>query len=334
MNNYLSNFPLHRARRLRSKKWIRNLIQETAFSVKDLIYPIFVSYEKKSTEIKSMPGIFRYNLEEALDLALEAKELGINAVALFPEVPKKLKDENGSEALNKNNIICNLVEKIKTNAPSLGVICDIALDPYTLSGHDGILEDGKIINDKTVKILCEQALINSQAGCDIVAPSDMMDGRIVQIRNYLDKCNQEDTLIMSYTAKYASSMYSPFRDAISASTNLGIDNKNTYQMDASNIKEAIKEASMDIREGADILLVKPGIMYLDVLKEIKRNFNFPTFSYQVSGEYSMIKNAIISGTFKKEDILIETMICFKRAGADAIISYFALEIAQMLKNGH
>ena len=333
MNNYLSNFPLHRPRRLRSNKWIRNLVQETRILVNDLIYPIFVTYETKSSEIKSMPGIFRYNIEEALDLSLKAKELGINAVALFPEVPKELKDENGSEAVKVNNIICRLVEKIKMNSSSLGVICDVALDPYTSSGHDGLIENGEIVNDKTVDLLCEQALINAQAGCDIVAPSDMMDGRIKKIRNFLDQNNKQETLIMSYAVKYSSSMYAPFREAISASSNLGADKKKSYQMDFCNINEALKEASMDIKEGADILLVKPGIMYLDVLKEVKKTFKYPTFSYQVSGEYSMLKNAILSGTFNEEDILLETACCFKRAGADAIITYFALDIAKILKKG-
>ena len=333
MNNYLSNFPLHRPRRLRSNKWIRNLVQETTILVNDLIYPIFVTYENKSSEIKSMPGIFRYNIEEALDLSQKAKELGINAVALFPEVPKELKDERGSEALKVNNIICRLVEKIKINSPSLGVICDVALDPYTTSGHDGLVENGKIINDKTLDLLCEQALINSQAGCDIVAPSDMMDGRIKKIRNFLDQNNKQETLIMSYAVKYSSSMYAPFREAISASSNLGEDKKKSYQMDFCNINEALKEASMDIKEGADILLVKPGIMYLDVLKEVKKTFKHPTFSYQVSGEYFMLKKAILSGIFNEEDILLETSSCFKRAGADAIITYFALDIAKILKKG-
>ena len=333
MNNYLSNFPLHRARRLRSKKWIRSLVKEKTISIEDFIYPIFVSYDSKSTEIKSMPGVFRYNIEEALDMSLKAKDLGINAVALFPEVPQTLKDENGTEALNSDNIICKLVEKIKTHCPSLGVICDVALDPYTLSGHDGIVSNGEVLNDKTVEVLCDQALLNAQAGCDIVAPSDMMDGRILKIRNFLDQNNKKETLIMSYSAKYSSSMYAPFRDAISASSNLGEDKKKSYQMDISNINEALRGASMDIKEGADILLVKPGIMYLDVLKEIKNTFKFPTFSYQVSGEYTMIKNSIMSKTFQEQDILLETALCFKRAGADAIISYFALDIAKLLKQG-
>ena len=333
MNNYLSNFPLHRPRRLRKKKWIRNLVRENTIGPDDFIFPIFVTYNNKSTEIKSMPGVKRLNIEEAFDLSQIAKELGINAVAIFPEVPRNIKDESGKEALNRHNIVCRLVEKIKKNSPSLGVICDIALDPYTTSGHDGLIENSKVVNDKTVTVLCEQALINAEAGCDIVAPSDMMDGRVEKIRNYLDKNNKEETLIMSYAVKYSSNLYGPFRSAVSAASELGPDQKKTYQMDYGNIDEALKEASLDIKEGADILLVKPGIMYLDVLKEVKNTFKYPTFSYQVSGEYSMLKHAILSGEYNEKEILMETFLCFKRAGADAIISYFALDIAKILKKG-
>ena len=216
MNNYLSNFPLHRPRRLRKNKWIRNLVRENTIGPDDFIFTIFVTYNNKSTEIKSMPGIKRLNIEEAFDLSQIAKELGINAVAIFPEVPENIKDESGKEALNTYNIVFKLVEKIKKNSPSLGVICDIALDPYTTSGHDGLIENSKVINDKTVTVLCEQALINAEAGCDIVAPSDMMDGRVEKIRNYLDKHNKEETLIMSYAVKYSSNLYGPFRSAVSA----------------------------------------------------------------------------------------------------------------------
>ena len=333
MNNFLSNFPLHRPRRLRKNKWTRKLVRESYITPNDFILPIFVTYEKQSTDIKLMPGIKRLNVEDAFDLSQKAKELGINAVAIFPEVPSKIKDETGKEALNNNNIVCRLVEKIKKFSPSLGVICDIALDPYTTSGHDGLIENGEIINDKTVNVLCEQALINADAGCDIIAPSDMMDGRVEKIRNYLDTNNKQNTLIMSYAVKYSSNLYAPFRNAVSAATKLGHDKKNTYQMDYGNINEALREASLDIKEGADILLIKPGIMYLDGLKEVKSTFNYPTFSYQVSGEYSMLKNAILSGEYDEKEILMETFLCFKRAGADAIVSYFALDIAKILKNG-
>ena len=333
MNNFLSNFPLHRPRRLRKNKWTRKLVRESYITPNDFILPIFVTYEKQSTDIKLMPGIKRLNIEDAFDLSQKAKEFGINAVAIFPEVPSKIKDETGKEALNSNNIVCRLVEKIKKFSPSLGVICDVALDPYTTSGHDGLIENGEVINDKTINVLCEQALTNADAGCDIIAPSDMMDGRVEKIRNYLDKNNKQNTLIMSYAVKYSSNLYAPFRNAVSAATQLGHDKKNTYQMDYGNINEALREASLDIKEGADILLIKPGIMYLDVLKEVKSTFNYPTFSYQVSGEYSMLKNAILSGEYNEKEILMETFLCFKRAGADAIISYFALDIAKILKKG-
>ncbi len=333
MNNYLSNFPLHRPRRLRQNKWIRKLVRENTIGPDDFIFPIFVTYSNKSTEIKSMPGVKRLNIEEALDLSQEAKELGINAVAIFPEVPKNIKDESGKEALNRSNIVCRLVEKIKKHSPSLGVICDIALDPYTTSGHDGLIENSKIVNDKTVSVLCEQALINAEAGCDIVAPSDMMDGRVEKIRHYLDENNKEETLIMSYAIKYSSNLYSPFRSAVSASSKLGPEKKKTYQMDYGNINEALKEASLDIKEGTDILLIKPGIMYLDVLREVKNTFKYPTFSYQVSGEYSMLKRAILSGEYNEKELLMETFLCFKRAGADAIISYFALDMVKILNKG-
>ena len=333
MNNYLSNFPLHRPRRLRKNKWIRNLVRENTIVPDDFIYPIFVTYSNHSTEIKSMPGVKRLNIEEAFDLSQKAKELGINAVAIFPEVSNNKKDELGKEALNRSNIVCRLVEKIKKYSPSLGIICDVALDPYTTSGHDGLIENGKVVNDKTVSVLCEQALVNAEAGCDIIAPSDMMDGRIEKIRNYLDKNNKEETLIMSYAVKYSSNLYGPFRNAVSAASELGPDKKKTYQMDYGNINEALKEASLDIKEGTDILLIKPGIMYLDVLREVKNTFKYPTFSYQVSGEYSMLKNAILSGEYDEKEILMETFSCFKRAGADAIISYFALDIAKILNKG-
>ena len=332
MNSFLSNFPLSRPRRLRKEPWIRQLIQETYLNTSDLIYPIFITYNKKSSAIDSMPGIKRLNIDEAVVCANNAYELGIKAVALFPEVPEDLKNDQGTEALNEENIICKTVKKIKENIKGLGVICDVALDPYTTSGHDGIVINNKIDNDKTVEILCKQALVNANAGCDIIAPSDMMDGRIKVIRKYLDQYSFQDILIMSYAAKYASSYYGPFRNAISASSGLGKDKKKTYQMDYNNTNEALKEVSLDIKEGADIILVKPGMPYLDVLSSIKKSFKLPTFSYQVSGEYSMLKKAINDNVFKSEEVIIETLSCFKRAGADAIITYFALEAAALLNN--
>ncbi len=330
MHNYLSNFPLSRLRRVRSEEWIRQLVNESNLSINDLILPIFINYHKKSTKIDTMPGISRYCLNDAIEVANAAKEIGIKAIAIFPEVPTEKKDANGSEALNDNNIVCKAIRKIKENIKNLGVICDIALDPYTLSGHDGILEDGKVNNDKTVEILVKQAKLNVDAGCDIIAPSDMMDGRVKNIREMLEKNNYHNTLIMSYAAKYASCFYGPFRDAVSASTNLGQDKKKSYQMQFGNSQEALRETALDIKEGADIILIKPGMSYLDIIKSVKETFNFPTFCYQVSGEYSMIKNSILSNIFEEKDIVIETLSCFKRAGADAILTYFAMDAAKIL----
>ena len=278
-----------------------------------------------------MPNVKRNNINDAVVLANEAYEAGIKAVAIFPEVPEEKKDVFGKEALNENNIVCKAVRAIKKNVNGIGVICDVALDPYTISGHDGILENNQIDNDKTVEILCKQAIVNAEAGCDIIAPSDMMDGRIKVIRESLDKSSFHNTIIMSYAAKYASAFYGPFRNAISASNNLGPNKKKSYQMDYNNNNEALKEVSMDIKEGADIILIKPGMPYLDVLNKVKNTFNYPTFSYQVSGEYSMLMKSIEEGYFKKEDIIIETLSCFKRAGADAILTYFALEAAKILR---
>ena len=331
MNNFLSNFPYCRARRLRQEDWIRSIVTENFLKVSDLILPIFLTYEANSTEIDMMPNIKRNNINDAVALANKAYEAGIKAVAIFPEVPEEKKDVFGKEALNENNIVCKAVRAIKKNVNGIGVICDIALDPYTISGHDGILENNQIDNDKTIEILCKQAIVNAEAGCDIIAPSDMMDGRIKVIRESLDKSSFHNTIIMSYAAKYASAFYGPFRNAISASNNLGPNKKKSYQMDYNNNNEALKEASMDIKEGADIILIKPGMPYLDVLNKIKNTFNYPTFSYQVSGEYSMLIKSIEEGYFKKEDIIIETLSCFKRAGADAILTYFALEAAKILR---
>ena len=331
MNNFLSNFPYCRPRRLRQEDWIRQIVTENFLKISDLILPIFVTYETRSTEIDMMPNIKRNNINDAVMLANKAYEAGIKAVAIFPEVPKEKKDVFGKEALNENNIVCKAVRAIKKNVNGIGVICDVALDPYTISGHDGILENNQIDNDKTVEILCKQAIVNAEAGCDIIAPSDMMDGRIKVIRESLEKSSFHNTIIMSYAAKYASAFYGPFRNAISASNNLGPNKKKSYQMDYNNNNEALKEVSMDIKEGADIILIKPGMPYLDVLNKIKNTFNYPTFSYQVSGEYSMLMKSIEEGYFKKEDIIIETLSCFKRAGADAILTYFALDAAKILR---
>ena len=330
MNNFLSNFPYSRPRRLRKDEWIRILVQENVLRTENLILPIFLTYDESSSEIVSMPNVYRNNINDAVILAKKAFDIGIKAIALFPEVPKEKKDVFGKEALNENNIVCRAVREIKKNVNQIGIICDVALDPYTLSGHDGVYQNDLIDNDKTIEILCEQALINAQSGCDIIAPSDMMDGRVKYIRENLDKALFKDTLIMSYAAKYASAYYGPFRNAISASSDLGPNKKKSYQMDYNNFNEALKEVSMDIKEGADIILIKPGMPYLDILSLVKKTFNFPTFSYQVSGEYLMINKSIESGFMKKEEIIIETLSCFKRAGADAILTYFAMDAAKIL----
>ncbi len=259
MNSFFSNYPLSRPRRLRRQPWIRSLVQENKLSINDLVLPIFLTYEEKSSLIEKMPNIRRYNINDAIEIANFASELGIKAIALFSQVPQDRKDDSGSESFNENNLICKTVRRIKDNVKNIGVICDVALDPYTLSGHDGIIYNNEIDNDKTIKILCKQALVNAQAGCDIIAPSDMMDGRIKKIREYLDKNKFQNTLIMSYAAKYASAYYGPFRNAISASAKLGVDKKRSYQMDYNNFNEALKEVSMDIKEGADIILIKQGI---------------------------------------------------------------------------
>ncbi len=334
MNNFLSNYPLFRARRLRKEKWVRSLVCETNLEPKNLILPIFITEEKKSTDIIGMSGIKKYTVNHALEVVNKAKELGIKAIALFPEIQKNKKDILGKEALNNENLVCNAVRKIKSQIPDIGIICDVALDPYTISGHDGIVVNKKVHNDKTIELLCKQALVNVQAGCDIIAPSDMMDGRILSIRKYLEEQGFSDTIIMSYAAKFSSSLYEPFRNAISASRNLGKDKKRSYQMQYGNLEEALREVSMDIKEGADIILIKPGLPYLDVLHYVKKTFNYPTFSYQVSGEYAMIQNSIIAGTFKKEDIILEALSCFRRAGADAILTYFAIDAAQLVKKGN
>ncbi len=333
MNNYIQKFPNSRLRRLRKSSSIRSLVEESKISISDLIYPIFITYKDSRTAIDSMPGMNRITVDETLDLAQELYSVGLRAIALFPEVPFEKKDILGKEALNPENLICQSIRKIKKAVKELVIISDVALDPYTPSGHDGIFDGKEVDNDETIKILCKQALVNTEAGADIIAPSDMMDGRIGIIRKHLDSNNYKNTLIMSYAAKYASEYYSPFRDAVSAETSLGIDKKKSYQMSFANINEALREAALDIEEGADILMVKPGMPYLDVLSRIKNTFNFPTFSFQVSGEYSMLMSSINKNFFQKEPIILETLTCFKRAGADAIFTYFAKEAAKIINNG-
>ena len=323
-------FPNIRLRRVRNSPWIRRLISENNLSVNDLILPIFVRDGKNKIEpIKSMPGVNRYSVDKLNVIMKKVKKYKIPMVAIFPYTPKNKKDNFGTEALNENNLICKSLKFIKKRYSGIGVMCDVALDPYTSHGHDGILVNKKIDNDKTIKILVKQALLQAEMGCDVIAPSDMMDGRVGVIRKALDKRNFQNVSILSYAAKYASSFYGPFRDAVGSKINLKSDKK-TYQMDYRNSNEAFREIGLDVKEGADMVMVKPGLPYLDIIKSIKDNFKIPVFAYQVSGEYSLIKNGI-KDKLINDDAILESLIAFKRAGASAIVTYFALEIASKIK---
>ena len=324
-------YPNLRLRRNRKTDWSRRLVQENNLSANDLILPIFIIEGKNKKEsIKSMPDVYRYSVDKIPMMLDKAVKYKIPMVALFPYTNKKLKNGLGSEALNENNLVCRAIRLIKKKYKNkIGIMCDVALDPYTSHGHDGLLKEGKILNDETIEILIKQSLLQAQMGCDVIAPSDMMDGRIGRIRKNLDKYKFQDVQILSYAAKYASNFYGPFRDAVGSNKSLKGDKK-TYQMDFNNSLEALREISLDIKEGADIVMVKPGMPYLDVIKSIKENFKIPVFAYQVSGEYSLIKNAI-GRKLIKEDSVIETLVGFKRAGASAVVTYFADQIARYLK---
>ena len=327
----LGNYPSLRLRRNRKSSWVRRLVEENNISVNDLILPIFVTEGKnKIQEIKTMPGIFRYSVDKLNNVINKASTANIPLIAIFPNTHKSKKDFYGKEALNENNLVCKAIRKIKKINPKIGIMTDVALDPYTSHGHDGIIKNKKILNDETIQILSKQAILQSQMGCDVIAPSDMMDGRIGAIRKALDKNNFKDVQLLSYSAKYASNFYGPFRNAIGSSQKNKISKK-TYQMDFRNSDEAIREVALDIKEGADFVMVKPGLPYLDVIKSIKDNFKTPVFVYQVSGEYSMIQSAVIKG-FLDKDSIIESLISFKRSGASAIVTYFALDIAKKISN--
>nr|WP_321527150.1 porphobilinogen synthase [uncultured Cohaesibacter sp.] len=318
-------------RRNRRADWSRRLIRENVLTVDDLIWPIFVMDGENTTEpVSSMPGVNRLTVDNAVRAAEKAAKLGIPVIALFPYTDPALRDDDGNEALNENNLICRALRAIKKEVPEVGLMTDVALDPYTSHGHDGLLRDGKIVNDLTVHQLARQALVQAEAGSDIIGPSDMMDGRVGAIRETLDNGGFQDTLIMAYTAKYASAFYGPFRDAVGANATLKGDKK-TYQMDPSNTDEALLEAELDIKEGADMLMVKPGMPYLDVLARVKDTFSMPTFAYQVSGEYAMLCAAGQNGWLDQERVMWESLLAFKRAGADGILTYFAPTIAEALK---
>ena len=326
----VGSYPKTRLRRLRKSKWLRNLVSENNISNNDLVLPIFIREGKNKIEqIKSMPGVNRYSVDKLDTILNEVRKFKIPMVALFPYTPNNKKDDKGSEALNPNNLICRGLKVIKTKFPDIGVMCDVALDPYTSHGHDGIIIKNKIDNDETIKILVKQALLQAEMGCDIIAPSDMMDGRVGAIRKALDKKKFYDVSILSYAIKYASNFYGPFRDAVGSKSKLKT-NKKTYQMDYRNKLESFREVGLDIKEGADLVMIKPGMFYLDIISNIKKNFNIPVIVYQVSGEYSLLKNAI-RNKILSEDAMIESITSFKRSGACAIITYFALEIAKKIK---
>jgi porphobilinogen synthase len=315
-------------RRLRAHDWSRALVAEHALSPADFIWPIFVA--DKRGAVASMPGVERLNVDDAVAAAAEAAKLGIPVVALFPYTDVSLKSADGREALNSGNLVCRAVRAIKKAVPQIGVLCDVALDPYTDHGHDGVLVNGYVANDETVEILVKQALVQADAGCDIIAPSDMMDGRVGAIRGALEKAGHKNTFIMAYAAKYASAFYGPFREAVGSAKALTGD-KRTYQMDPANGDEALREVALDIAEGADMVMVKPGMPYLDLVWRVKKKFGVPTFAYQVSGEYSMLMAAIERGFLERDRVILESLMAFKRAGANGILTYFARDAAKLLR---
>ncbi len=329
----MSQYPAYRPRRMRRDDWSRRLIQENRLTVDDLIYPVFLLPGTNKTEtVASMPGIERMSLDRLFKVAEECVQLGIPVMALFPVIEPSLKTIDGSEAFNPRGLIPTAVAELKKRFPQLGIMTDVALDPYTSHGQDGILDDQhRIQNDETVAILVKQALCHAAAGVDIIAPSDMMDGRIGMIRTALEEQGFIHTRIMAYAAKYASSFYGPFRDAVGSAANLGKADKKTYQMDPANGDEAIREVGLDISEGADLVMVKPGMPYLDIIYRVKEAFGYPTYAYQVSGEYAMIKAAAQNGWLDHNSVMMESLIGFKRAGADGILTYFALETGRLLK---
>ena len=322
-----------RMRRNRRADWARRMVRENVLTTDDLIWPLFVMDGTKArTPVQSMPDVERLSVDEVAREAVRAAQLSIPCIALFPYTDPKLRDETGSEALNPDNLVCRAIRAIKKEVPEIGVLCDVALDPFTSHGHDGLLRDGVVLNDETVAVLVNQALVQAEAGCDIIAPSDMMDGRVGAIRKALDAAKFVDVSIMSYAAKYASAFYGPFRDAVGSAKTLTGD-KRTYQMDFGNSDEALREVALDIEEGADMIMVKPGLPYLDIVQRVKEIFGMPTFAYQVSGEYAMIMAAAQNGWLDGERAMIESLTAFKRAGCDGVLTYFAPRVAEKLKAG-
>jgi porphobilinogen synthase len=326
-------YPQGRPRRLRRDAFTRNLVREHAVTPNDLIYPVFVlDGQKQRQPVASMPGVERVSLDALLPIAEQCMKLGVPALALFPVIDAGLKTPDGREACNPEGLVPRVVQRLKREFPELGVMTDVALDPFTSHGQDGLLDEtGYILNDETIEVLVKQALTQAQAGVDIVAPSDMMDGRIGAIRNALESAQHIHTRIMAYSAKYASAFYGPFRDAVGSASNLGKSNKKVYQMDPGNTDEALREVAMDLAEGADMVMVKPGMPYLDIVRRVKEEFRVPTFAYQVSGEYAMLKAAAANGWLDHDLVMMESLLAFKRAGADGVLTYFALDAARMLR---
>ena len=324
-------YPRTRMRRNRQDDWNRRLVAENTLSASDLIWPLFVHDRDETTPVPSMPDVHRLSVGGVVEAARQAAELGIPVVAVFPAVEPELKNAEGDEATNPNNIVCRAVRAIAAAVPEVGVMCDVALDPFTSHGHDGLIRDDYVVNDETVAVLCQQALIQAQAGCQIISPSDMMDGRIGAIRDCLDANGFEGVRIMAYSAKYASAFYGPFRDAVGSGQYLGKADKKTYQMDPANSDEAMREIALDIAEGADMVMVKPGMPYLDIVRRVKDEFGVPTFAYQVSGEYAMLTGAAERGWMDGERVMMESLLSFKRAGADGILTYFAAKAATLLR---
>ena len=332
-----SQYPTTRMRRVRQTDWSRRLVTENHLATSDFIWPVFVQPgTNQRNEISSMPGVFRMSIDVLETAVAEARDLGIPAIAIFPETDPAKKTDGAEEAINPDNLVCQTVGQLKSAVPDIGIICDVALDPYTSHGQDGLVRDGVVVNDESVQMLCEQALVQARAGCDIIAPSDMMDGRVGEIRQALDQEGFENVMIMSYAAKYCSAFYGPFRDAIGSKSslsqgNVGGGGKHSYQMNPANTNEAIREVELDINEGADMVMVKPGMPYLDIVQRVKSTFGVPTFAYQVSGEYAMMMAAVQNGWLDRDAVMMESLMGFKRAGCDGVLTYFAVEAAKLLQ---
>ncbi len=326
-------YPRTRLRRNRSTDWSRRLVREHTLTVDDLIWPVFVQEgEGLTTPIDSMPGVSRYSIDTLVSAVKEAESLGIPAVAVFPVTPIEKKTPGGEESFNPDNLVCRAVRAVKAATSNIGIICDVALDPFTTHGQDGLLVDGEVVNDETIEVLCKQAVNQANAGCDIIAPSDMMDGRIGAIRDALDAAGHQGVQILAYSAKYASAFYGPFRDAVGSKSALASGDKRTYQQDPANTDEAIREVGLDIAEGADMVMVKPGMPYLDVVRRVKDAFGVPTYAYQVSGEYAMLHAAGQNGWLDIDKVVDESLLAFKRAGADGILTYAAVDVAKRLRS--